>query len=271
MVDLYDLDAPKIITLYGRGGTGKTTVASTLPKPQLFLDIKDKGTESAKGIGVKKGDIKVLRVTSLDDIYDVHEYIMDNLDIYSTGSVVLDHLTIAQEISHQETMEENNKNKMSQQLYGFSSGNLKEIIQMYKDLADHGVTVCFIAQTRMEGGDGEGDEQLMPEVGPGLMPSVATFLGSASRIIGHTYLYETIEKTSDLKVKREIEYRLRIGPNPYYITKFTRPKGSPCPMYLVNDLSRNDGKDIWDDIQTIMKGDWSEPKVKNTKKKKRRK
>ena len=47
-IDLLDIDTPTIITLYGRPGTGKTTIACTAPKPMLLVDIKDKGTDSGK-------------------------------------------------------------------------------------------------------------------------------------------------------------------------------------------------------------------------------
>ncbi len=63
------------------------------------------------------------------------------------------------------------------------------------------------------------------------MPSVSTYLCAACRVVGHTYIDEKDTKPNE---DPEIEYRLRLGPNPYYITKVTRPKGTPCPMYLVD-------------------------------------
>lgn len=256
---------PLITTLYGRGGTGKTTIASFYPKPMLIIDIKDKGTESAKSKTLKRGEISVFEANDLDDVYDAYDYVLE------TGkfkSVVIDHMTALQELSHNKVKEEEGKAQMSQRMFNVSSGYLKEIIQMYKNLADEDINPIFIVQDRLQNGDGEGDEQLIPEVGPALMPSVATFLNAASRIIGNTYLYETMEKSKDMKVHREIEFRLRLGPNPYYITKFTRPKGSPCPAYLVNNLKRKDG-DIFTDLQKILKGEWIEPE-KGTKSKKKK-
>ena len=86
------------------------------------------------------------------------------------------------------------------------------------------------------------------------MPSVARTLCAASRVIGHTYQYEKVEKLEGAKVRRSVEFRLRLGPNPYYITKVTRPYGTPCPMFLVNAT--------YSDIIKIVRGRWSEGEVK---------
>lgn len=259
LVDLTELETPMVITLYGRPGSGKTTIAGSGPKPMLFIDVKDKGTESLKRPETVAGDITVCEITDLDEVYDLYDYIIENPKKYK--SVVIDHLTTLQDLSHQKVREEEGKEKMSQQLYGFSSSYLKEIIGMYKELTDYGITPIFIAEDRLESGDGDGEDQLLPEVGPGIMPSVSRFLCAASRVIGHTYLQERVEKTGDVKVKRFIEYRLRLGPNPYYITKVTRPKGNYCPSYVVDPS--------YQDIVDIVKGVYPEPEEAPKRKKKK--
>ena len=261
LVDLTELETPMVITLYGRPGSGKTTIAGSGPKPMLFIDVKDKGTESLKRPDLGEGDITVFEVTDLDEVYELYDYIVDNPGKYK--SVVIDHLTALQDLSHEKVREEEGKTKMSQQLFGFSSSYLKEIISMYKELTDLGITPIFLAEDRLESGDGEGEDQLLPEVGPGIMPSVSRFLCAASRVIGHTYLQERVEKTKDLKVRRTIEYRLRLGPNPYYITKVTRPKGNYCPAYLVDPS--------YQDLVDIIKGNFPEPEPEKKEKKKKKK
>jgi hypothetical protein len=45
--------------LYGRSGTGKTTLAATFPKPILYLDVKDEGTDSIADVeGIMVKDIR---------------------------------------------------------------------------------------------------------------------------------------------------------------------------------------------------------------------
>lgn len=246
--DLLDLNTPTIITLYGRPGTGKTTISCTLPKPLLLIDVKDKGTDSGKRDDLEPGDITVFELEEFDEIYDLYDYIKDNPDRFK--SVVIDHMTALQDFCYEKVMDEEGKSRMSQGMYGTAGGYLKEIINLYKGLTDLGITPCFNCQDRMESGDGEGEDQLLPEVGPGLMPSVARTLCAASRVIGHTYQFENVEKLDGAKVRRNIEFRLRLGPNPYYITKVTRPFGTPCPQFLVDAT--------YQDIMKVVKGKWSE-------------
>lgn len=259
--DLLDMDTPTIITLYGRPGTGKTTISCTAPKPLLLIDVKDKGTDSGKRDDLQPGDITVFELETFDDIYEVYDYLEENPDRFK--SVVIDHMTALQDFCYDKVMEEEGKSKMSQGMYGTAGGYLKEVINLYKGLTDLGITPIFNCQDRMESGDGEGEDQLLPEVGPSLMPSVARTLCAASRVIGHTYQFENVEKLEGAKVRRNIEFRLRLGPNPYYITKVTRPFGTPCPQFLVDANYK--------DIMKIVKGKWEEAPVKkkgsNVKKK----
>ena len=246
--DLLDMDTPTIITLYGRPGTGKTTISCTLPKPLLLIDVKDKGTDSGKREDLEPGDITVFELESFDEIYDIYDYLEENPDKFK--SVVIDHMTALQDFCYGKVMDEEGKSKMSQGMYGTAGGYMKEVINLYKGLTDHGITPCFNCQDRMESGDGEGEDQLLPEVGPGLMPSVARTLCAASRVIGHTYQFENVEKLEGAKVRRNIEFRLRLGPNPYYITKVTRPFGTPCPQFLVDANYK--------DIMRVVKGKWED-------------
>lgn len=247
--DLLDMDTPTIITLYGRPGTGKTTISCTLPKPLLLIDVKDKGTDSGKRKDLEPGDITVFELESFDEIYDLYDYIVENPNKFK--SVVIDHMTALQDFCYEKVMDEEGKSKMSQGMYGTAGGYLKEVINLYKGLTDLGITPCFNCQDRMESGDGEGEDQLLPEVGPSLMPSVARTLCAASRVIGHTYQFENVEKLDGAKVRRNIEFRLRLGPNPYYITKVTRPFGTPCPQFLVNAS--------YPDIMKVVRGKWEDP------------
>lgn len=260
--DLLDMDTPTIITLYGRPGTGKTTISCTLPKPLLLIDVKDKGTDSGKREDLEPGDITVFELESFDEIYDIYDYLEENPDKFK--SVVIDHMTALQDFCYEKVMDGEGKSKMSQGMYGTAGGYLKEVINLYKGLTDLGITPCFNCQDRMESGDGEGEDQLLPEVGPSLMPSVARTLCAASCVIGHTYQFENVEKLEGAKVRRNIEFRLRLGPNPYYITKVTRPFGTPCPQFLVDANYK--------DIMKVVKGKWEDPtgtKKKGTRVKKK--
>ena len=120
--DILDIDTPTIITLYGRAGTGKTTIACTGPKPLLLIDVKDKGTDSGKRPNTERGDIIVFSLESFDEIYEIYDYLQDHPSQFK--SVVIDHMTALQELSHLKVQEEEEKEHMSQQMFGISSGYL---------------------------------------------------------------------------------------------------------------------------------------------------
>lgn len=260
IVDLTAFEEPLIVELYGRSGTGKTTLLSTFPKPILLLDIKDHGAESARSASIKKGDIDVLSIENFDELEEAYEYITDNLGKYKT--VAIDTMTGLQELAYVKVMEDESKNQMSQRLYGLASSMLKQWIMHYKELSSEGIIPVFICQDRTDNGDGEGEDQLIPEVGPALMPAVSKLLNAACKVIGHTYIQENSEKGADGKRVSKIEYRLRLGPNPYYITKIRKPKEAACPSYLTNPT--------YEDILAISKGEYKEaaPAEKTKKKKK---
>lgn len=56
---------------YGRSGTGKTTAASTFPKPMLLLDAKDRGTDSISDVP----GIDVLDVQTYDEFETAYWYL----------------------------------------------------------------------------------------------------------------------------------------------------------------------------------------------------
>lgn len=252
-IDLTEIDSARLITIWGRSGTGKTTISATAPKPILYLDIKDKGTDSAKSKGLEEGDITVLQVESFEDVMDAFDHLMDNPDDFK--SVVADHLGALQELAYQKVMDDNNKTRMSQQLYGFAAELMKEFIDSYKDLGDEGILPVFLVQDRTRGGNDEGDsEQLDPEVGPALQPAVAKYLQAASRVVAQTFIDETLDKSKPGKVESKIEYKLRLGPHPYYQTKVTKPIDAEMPDILVNAKIQ--------DIIDVVEGEWQENKKK---------
>lgn len=246
-VDLMDINYEDSITLWGRPGTGKTTIAGTAPKPLLLIDVMDKGVKSARSSSQERGEVTTVLIEDFDELYEVYDYIKDNLSKFK--SVVIDHLTSVQGLSHEKVMRDNGKNRMSQQLYGFSGGIQKEIIDLFLSLADEGIQPIFLAQDRTRGGDEEGEgEQLDPEVGPHLQPAVAKHVMAKSRIVGHTFINEEVDPKT---LEKTFEYCVRLGPHPYYQTKVTGPKESVVPQYIVNptiqdilDVANNQTKPV---------------------------
>lgn len=240
--------------IYGRSGTGKTTIASTFPKPILILDIKEEGTDSIADYS--DDEIKVLPVESWDDVEQVYWYLESGKHPFK--SVVIDTVTQMQEICLKGELQKAGKDFATQQIWGNVAGLMKTWTLNFRDLP--GLQVAFLAQDRVHDTDSDDDdEQIDPSVGPRLSPSVAATLNAAVKVIGYTYIQEVVKKSSS-GIKREKEYRLRVGPHPYYITKIRKPKNKECPEYIPDPT--------FDKIIDVMKGRY-EVKTKKPKKPKK--
>jgi hypothetical protein len=258
-----DVERKRNAVLYGRSGTGKTTLSSTWPKPLLLLDIRDEGTDSiTKGPGIFIKDI-----STFAEMEDTLFWLIRHPKKYKT--IVVDTVSQLQEILVEEVGARRKKKKSSsakragdwgtlrQQDWGEIAGKMKSIIIDFRNLEPE---VVFIAQDRTNKGSDEDDddsdvEAIAPEVGPQLMPSVARVLNAAVPIIGNTLIrirYETRKdsKGKRLKPKRVIEYCLRVGPSPTFVTKIRKPVSIIAPDFIVDPS--------YDDIADIIEGEYEE-------------
>lgn len=228
--------------IYGRSGTGKTTFSSSFPKPILFLDIKDDGLAS---VGDTK-DCDYVRVEDWESFEELYWFLEKDTK-YKT--VVIDTISQLQEMAMTAALDKKASKSaviqkkgdwgtMTRREWGDVAALMKTWLLNYRDLDKN---VVFIAQDRTFNIDEDGgsvDQQLMPEVGPRLMPSVAAVLNAAVSIIGHTYIRINSKKVRNKEgkiYKKEIpEYCLRIGPNPVYTTKVRKPKDITVPNAIID-------------------------------------
>ena len=203
------------IALYGRSGTGKTTIAGTAPGPVFFIDVRDKGTDSVRNV---KG-AKVFAAEEWDDIESAYWYLKDNPKGYKTA--VLDTAT-QMEVMALRKAKGNDSPQTSRNQFGAAAGLMKTWLLLYRDLD---MNVIFLTQDRSKSmGDDTDDGDLAPEVGPYLMPSVVKILNAAVGILGHTFIREKEVKVKGKATKKTIEFSVRLGPNTQFITKFRRDK-----------------------------------------------
>lgn len=251
-----DIQRTRSTVLYGRSGTGKTTLAASWPKPMLYLDIKDEGTDSIADVD----GIDVKEIHDSEDLDEVLLWLIRNPKKYKT--VVLDTMSQLQEIVVEEVAQAAKKKlkgkragdfgTLTKQDWGQVSSRMKSWIIDFRDLP---LETVFIAQDRTFnlGDDESADdnaEVLAPEVGPRLMPSVASVLNAAVSTIGNTFIrIRSIKKEVDGK-KRTVEkkeYCLRLGPSPLYVTKVRKPKSISAPDFIVDPT--------FEDIQDVIKGE----------------
>lgn len=217
--------------LYGRPGTGKTTIAASFPKPMLLMDINDKGWDSVSNVE----GIKVAQVSQWEQIEDIYWYLKSGKSGFK--SVVLDQMTAAQKLAVDKGMRDegkDDKDQITKRVWGMAAGNLNTWILNYRNLIDDGINVLFLAHDRRIGGDDDSDEdQIDPSVGPRMMPSVASTLNGAVKLIGNTFINEKITVVNKRK-QREMQYGMRLGPHSYYITKVRTPVNIPAPTTIIN-------------------------------------
>ena len=229
--------ASRAWTIYGRPGTGKTTFASTFPKPILVVDIKDEGTDSIRDV---KG-VQVFRPTTWQELDDLYWHLKSNPGEFKT--VVIDTVTNAQSLLINEVSNvgpdqmPGDWGTMTKQKWGEVSSRLKRWIT---DMRDLGLEMVFIAQERVFGLDDDAviaeGEAVDPEVGPRLSPATMSHLCAASSVVACTCIAErkVESKVKGRKPRIIKEYSIRLGPNAYYITKLRKPRDVEIPEFLGN-------------------------------------
>lgn len=219
---------------YGRSGTGKTTLSGTFPKPMLLIDIREKGTDSL----LDEEGVDSIRVNDWSDIEEIYWELKESNHKYK--SVVIDALHSAQSLAISEAKARANKKEdeqTSQRDFGQAGALLTEWMLNYRDLQEDGINVVFLSHDRITSIDTEDDaDVIIPEVGPRLMPSVASAIVGSVNVVGNTYIRETITKPKKAgeKTIRKTDYCLRIGPHGYYTTKIRKPKKFELPEFIVD-------------------------------------
>jgi len=227
-----ELKTNLVMMVYGRSGTGKTHFGSTFPRPILFIDTNERGTETI----AMEDDIDVVRVTEWAQMDELYWALLNKETEVEYASVVIDQVSNLQDIGMTEVLRKGRKGRdetFTQRNWGQLSGMLKQWISDFRDLSDE-YNLLLIAHERVnEGGDDE-EEAIEPSIGARVMPSVSAFLDGAVDSIGSTFIKERWE-TEDKEEVRHVDYCMRIGPHAFYSTKIRRPVAAgPIPELIVN-------------------------------------
>ena len=231
--------------VYGRSGTGKTTFASTFPKPLLLLDIEDRGTGSIADVP----DIDVATITRWGEFDDVYDMVTSKDNKYKT--VVFDTISQMQLIGANHILAKKRKptvvqldwGTMTMQDWGDLGAMMKEQITLFRNLP---LEVVFLAQERVTSND-EDTGILAPEVGPALSPAIASHLNACVDIIASTFIKRRRRKENNKTVEVTPIYSMRIGPSPVYVTKVRKPR----PVALPNEID----DPTYDDVLQVIRGE----------------
>lgn len=233
------------LNLYGKSGTGKTSLYATFPSPILAV-LCSGGNKPGELISINTPEnrkrIKKVVLKETSELFDLVDH-QQSTGTYKT--VVMDHATGLQDYVLKEILglddipTQLSWGVASQQDWGQVGVQMKELLRALLNLD---CNVIIVAQEREFNNDGDGS-LLLPYVGSALTPSVTGWLNPACDYICQTFIRPKMVKRqvkvgSKTKTVTErgdgVEYCLRTGPSEVYTTKIRAPKGSDLPMEIVD-------------------------------------
>jgi DNA polymerase III delta prime subunit len=237
----WDLVDTMSLLLYGKSGTGKTTLWATFPGPILAIIVSGgKKPGEMRSVNTAEYRDKITPVI-IQESSDIRE-LMEHADQFKT--VVLDHASGLQDLVLKEILGidelpvQKSWGLATMQQYGQCTMQCKEILRAFLGLSCNRV---IIAQERTFGGSDEGSdsEVIAPSIGAAMTPSLVGWLNPACDYVCETFIRQKTkvmrigDKEKIVKAKG-VDYCLRTAPDPIYTVKFRKPRGKELPDCLVD-------------------------------------
>ena len=222
-VPISKLGQRNLWVLYGKSNSGKTYVASTFPKPMLYIQIGDDGSNTIANV---KG-IKAISINTVEDFKNLAEELLDDTQ-YKT--VVADTFSLVVNEWTQQKVTMKGK-KMTQQLWGDLKIDQEELIKSMHKIAKNHIVVltCHESTDSIEGME----DEISPDVRPSVSKGARTYLEGMANYGIHTTKI-TKEVTKGNTTKEVVKYAADIGPNPYYWTKLQIDPSIKVPSRIIN-------------------------------------
>jgi len=223
-VSIAELGQSNLWVIYGKSGSGKTELLSTFPKPLLYVQIGDDGSNT---IGDKEG-IDALRVADISELKQVlQEARLD--EQYATVAIDTFSLMVNEWVDGNAVK----KNKrMTMQMWGDLKTDTEELIKSAHILASK-KTVVLTCHEVMDTIEGYEDE-ITPDVRPSTSKGARTYLESMANFGIHTAVIQREKDMPDGSTKVQSVHVAHLGPNPYYWVKTQKPASISLPDMLVN-------------------------------------
>lgn len=210
---LSDFSGGKLIGLYGRGSSGKTTVSASFPNP-VFIIFDDQGLNSIKENypNIPYTDATGFSSAELLNLLNEIQAMPNDVDrtfIFSTFSVWIDnHPNLL--------MAEKKKSHMNQDLWGEHNTRVNQVIAKCAEIAKQGKRIILEFHERTSFIEGYEDE-LIPEIGVNAGPAVQKYLVGMLNYAFHTCIKQHTDPNSNQTYSY---YAMDIHPlNPYYWIK----------------------------------------------------
>jgi len=234
----------RVYTFYGRTSTGKTTLSGSFPGPAILLDFGDRGMESI----ADRDHVEVSHIDSWGEFESAFWYLHQHPDEFAT--VIIDTITELQHLAVEKVTGRKIKPGGGVESLSVTLNQWGDVSSMMiaaiSSLCALPLDMVFNAQEKFFGGEEDEepdeDEEIIPRVGPNLVPSAACHLEAMSSVIGYTFIRKVWKKRKVKKgggrtrtVRKQVpEFCLRIGPDSNYSTKIRKPKHIEVPEVLVD-------------------------------------
>lgn len=223
--DISELGQRKLVVLWGKSNTGKTEVGSTWPKPQLYVQVGDDGSNTIRN----KSGIKGTRPETVENSKGLLKELIKKKGA-GYKSVFIDTFSMLTNVWIDENAVQKKK-KMTQQMWGDLKTETEEIIRLAYELSLHTWVIlsCHEAMDAIEGME----DEILPDARPSTTKGARTYLEGMANYGFHTTRLKK-EIIEDGVEKTVVKYGMHIGPNPYYWTKLQTPKEVKVPAVMFN-------------------------------------
>lgn len=224
-VPISELGQRQLWVLWGKSGTGKTELGSTFPKPMLYIQIGDDGSNT---IANKEG-IKAIRVDSTEELKQIGEELLKDKKY---ASVFVDTFSLVTNVWIDANAVQKKK-KMTQQMWGDLKISTEELIKIFHKAALNHIVIlsCHESNDSIEGME----DEILPDIRPSVTKGGRTYLeGMANYGIHTTKLKKTIVSKKTGEEKEVVKYAAHLGANPYYWTKLQIDSSIKVPEIVFN-------------------------------------
>ena len=224
-VDISKLGQRKLWCLWGKSGSGKTHFIATLPKPLLYIQIGDDGSNTI----ANTEDIKAIRAQTTERLKQIGEELKTDK---SYASVAVDTFSMMTNVWIDQNATQKKK-KMTMQMWGDLKIETEEIIKIFHEVAaTHVVALsCHEATDTIEGMD----DEVIPDFGPNVSKGSRIYLqGMANYGLHFTKISKSVIDKETGEEKDVVKYAAHLGANPYYWTKFQIDDSIKVPSVMIN-------------------------------------
>lgn len=233
---LKDAAQSALWVLYGKSASGKTTLASTFPKPLLYLAIGDNGQESIR-------DVEGIDIVPIDNVGQLTEALdeVDHNTQYKTVLVDTFGLVINEWIDAEVVKK---KKKMTQQSWGELKTDTETLIRKLKGLAQARIMVltCHEVTDVIEGME----DELTPDVRPNVSKGARTYLEGMANYGIHCTIVQKEKTLEDGSTKTLKKYAVHLDTHPFYWVKTQKSASIKLPTLVLDPT--------YDKIVSLIKG-----------------